>query len=240
MGNRGRIVLGILSFWPTVYLALWHLVGLLVLLGAWEMPPAGPLSMWLRVQDAALIPAWTVPLTIGVVGWSLRNVFRNPRVAREDRKAAWSITLLFGWPVALPVYWYRNIWHVDAGEPAPSGGSAKRSRFLRLVLGMATLWPIVHTTVLVVLEESGVVTRIELQDAEGQLFYGLGAYLMVVCTLGPLMTVFVCDVFTNERFATDAKRGSWALTLFLGHIIVMPVYWYLYMWRRPKGVRNPT
>ena len=180
---------------------------------------------------------------MGLWFWYLRDVRRNARVAREDRKATWQMALLLGWPVVIPVYWYRNIRPGSEDESAARAApetSDTRTLFLRLVLGLATLWPIVYTTVLVVLEECGVVIRIEELGAEGKFFYSLGAYLMVLCTLGPLMTVFVCDVFTNRRLPTDVKRSSWVLALFLGHILVMPAYWYLYMWRRPKGVARPA
>jgi hypothetical protein len=42
------------------------------------------------------------------------------------------------------------------------------------------------------------------------------------------------NVFRNERVNND-KKVLWAVVLFMGGMIAMPIYWYLYIWRDEKG-----
>ena len=69
--------------------------------------------------------------------------------------------------------------------------------------------------------------------------------LTMLLTIG-LMIFYVVNVFRNEQVKKDAKV-LWAVVLFMGGIIAMPVYWYLYIWRdmpntsppRPPGTLCP-
>ena len=57
-------------------------------------------------------------------------------------------------------------------------------------------------------------------------------FATMLLTVG-LLIVYVVDVFKNDRIAPD-KKLLWAVALFMGGIIAMPVYWYLYFWRDAK------
>ncbi len=48
-----------------------------------------------------------------------------------------------------------------------------------------------------------------------------------------LLFIYIKNVFKNDRVAQD-KKALWAVCLFLGNIIAMPIYYYLYIWREPK------
>ena len=45
-----------------------------------------------------------------------------------------------------------------------------------------------------------------------------------------LIAIYIYDHFHNDKVDKD-KKALWAVVLFFGNIIVMPVYWYLYVWR---------
>jgi hypothetical protein len=45
-----------------------------------------------------------------------------------------------------------------------------------------------------------------------------------------LLIIYVRYLFKTDRVAQD-KKTLWAVVLFLGSMIAMPVFWYLYMWR---------
>ncbi len=48
-----------------------------------------------------------------------------------------------------------------------------------------------------------------------------------------LLVIYIRHVFTTDRVPQD-KKALWAVVLFLGNIIAMPIYWYLYIWREQE------
>jgi hypothetical protein len=44
-----------------------------------------------------------------------------------------------------------------------------------------------------------------------------------------LLGIYIVNVFKNDRVSKD-KKALWVVVLFLGNMIAMPVYWYLYIW----------
>ncbi len=111
----------------------------------------------------------------------------------------------------------------------------------KLILGLATLWPVIYVVI----------------------FMGFCFYLMIKDSAGPqasaeppffftcivvihgftslwifgLLLYYICNVFANPA-VPDQKRALWAVVLFLGNFIAMPVYWYLYVWSPPEGAQG--
>ena len=48
-----------------------------------------------------------------------------------------------------------------------------------------------------------------------------------------LLVIYMIHVFKTDRVSQD-KKALWAVVLFLGNMIAMPIYWYLYIWKEPK------
>lgn len=48
-----------------------------------------------------------------------------------------------------------------------------------------------------------------------------------------LLVVYMTHLFKTDRVSQD-KKVLWAVVLFLGNIIAMSIYWYLYIWKEPK------
>jgi hypothetical protein len=58
---------------------------------------------------------------------------------------------------------------------------------------------------------------------------------VTVMALVLLLTAFyIVHLFRSDRVPAD-KKALWAVVLFLGNLLAMPVYWYLYMWPRANG-----
>lgn len=53
-----------------------------------------------------------------------------------------------------------------------------------------------------------------------------------------LMVFYIYNIFQNERIDGE-KKALWAVVIFLGNMIAMPVYWYLYIWREPTKSKEP-
>ena len=47
-----------------------------------------------------------------------------------------------------------------------------------------------------------------------------------------LLIIYIVHVFKTDRVPQD-KKALWAVVLFLGNMIAMPIYWYLYIWKEP-------
>jgi len=57
-------------------------------------------------------------------------------------------------------------------------------------------------------------------------------HILTMLWLMALTVFYMVNVFRNERVDKDQKV-LWAVVLFMGNIIAMPIYWYLYIWKEP-------
>jgi len=110
----------------------------------------------------------------------------------------------------------------------------------KVLLGLASLWPFVYMIFFFIFVLS---SFFFLSSSPGQEF-GPPVSFMVVFLLHLLtilwimaLTVFyIVNVFRNERVDKD-KKVLWAVVLFMGNLIAMPIYWYLYIWKQPAMTR---
>ena len=63
-------------------------------------------------------------------------------------------------------------------------------------------------------------------------------HLLTMLIVMALMVFYIVNVFKNERVDKDQKV-LWAVVLFMGNMIAMPVYWYLHIWKSAPAV-NPS
>jgi hypothetical protein len=57
-------------------------------------------------------------------------------------------------------------------------------------------------------------------------------HLLTMLWIMALTVFYIVNVFRNERVDKD-KKVLWAVVLFMGNLIAMPIYWYLYFWKEP-------
>lgn len=114
MKKPTKILVGLASLWPFVYMILFFIFFLSSFFflsaspGQEFGPPVGFIVIFLL---HLLTMLWIMALTI----FYIVNVFRNERVDK-DKKALWAVVLFMGNMIAMPIYWYLYIWK----EPAPS------------------------------------------------------------------------------------------------------------------------
>jgi magnesium-transporting ATPase (P-type) len=60
-------------------------------------------------------------------------------------------------------------------------------------------------------------------------------HMIVIVLILALMAFYIVHLFRTDRVPGD-KKALWAVVLFLGNLLAMPVYWYLYVW--PKANRG--
>ena len=104
----------------------------------------------------------------------------------------------------------------------------------KLFLGVATLWPIVYVFLFFVFIFSTILSGPETGEAFGRKFALIfGLHLLTMLIIMALTVFYIVDIFRNNRVSKDQK-ALWAIVIFLGNAIAMPIYWYLYLWKEPS------
>lgn len=111
----------------------------------------------------------------------------------------------------------------------------------KIALLAATLLPIVYTMLFVV----GVVVmaatsfrRTAPSEKPDLGFFPIivGMHIAVMLLSLGLVCFYIVYLFKTPRVAND-KKALWAVVLFMGGFIAMPIFWYLYIW--PESVAVP-
>ena len=55
-------------------------------------------------------------------------------------------------------------------------------------------------------------------------------HFLTMLEIFALLVIYIIHVFKTDRVSQD-KKALWAVVLFLGNMIAMPIYWYLYIWK---------
>ena len=63
-------------------------------------------------------------------------------------------------------------------------------------------------------------------------------HLFTMLWMMGLTIFYIVNVFRNDRVDKD-KKALWAIVIFMGNIIAMPIYWYLYIWQEAPAGSQP-
>ena len=100
----------------------------------------------------------------------------------------------------------------------------------RKVLGVVTLWPLIYLVFFFVVVGVAAAQGGGDPDNAGLFIpFGVLAALHVATMLliVGLLIVYIRDAYSNPQIEDD-KRTFWAVVLFMGSMIAMPIYWWLY------------
>lgn len=116
----------------------------------------------------------------------------------------------------------------------------------KVLLGAATIWPFIYLALFIVFIFATIfLTRGGVPDGGASgggfpipvvLIFSL--HSLTILWVWALIAFYIVNVFRNDRIDKD-KKVLWAVVLFMGNMLVMPVYWYLYIWR-DDGVPSTT
>lgn len=111
----------------------------------------------------------------------------------------------------------------------------------KVLLGALSLWPLVYTALfigfffLAMLFGPG---RAETGTSVGpQWALFIGVHLLTMLLILALEVFYIVNIFRNKRVESD-KKALWAIVIFFGNAIAMPIYWYLFIWKE-ANVGNP-
>jgi hypothetical protein len=109
----------------------------------------------------------------------------------------------------------------------------------KVLLGLATLWPFFYLILFFVF----ILSMVLLESGGG----GDGAppiiaiifplHLLTMLIIAALTVFYIVNVFRNNRVDKD-KKALWAIVIFMGSVIAMPIYWYLYVWKEEPAAAS--
>jgi hypothetical protein len=107
----------------------------------------------------------------------------------------------------------------------------------KILLGLATLWPFLYLILFFVFIFASFIFMPAQQGEQSGLPVAFGVlfaihFLTMFWIIG-LTIFYMVNVFRNDQVDKD-KKVLWAVVIFLGNMIAMPVYWYLYIWKEPS------
>jgi hypothetical protein len=116
----------------------------------------------------------------------------------------------------------------------------KRSN--KILLGLATLWPFAYLILFFFIIFGSIFFVFNTGDQESgpPLFFLLivPLHLLTMIWMIALTVFYMVNVFKNDRVDKD-KKVLWAVVIFMGNMIAMPIYWYLYFWKEAPDSANP-
>lgn len=104
----------------------------------------------------------------------------------------------------------------------------------KVLLGIATLWPIAYLVLFFVFIFSAFLISPETGGAGVARGFTLifALHLLTMLVIAALTVFYIVNIFRNNQVAKDQK-ALWAIVIFMGNAIAMPIYWYLYIWKEP-------
>jgi uncharacterized membrane protein (DUF485 family) len=115
----------------------------------------------------------------------------------------------------------------------------KPNRILRIVLGLVTLVPLVYLgTFLVYLSPR--LAQLARDQTQGRAaYYHLFSLVLQLHVAAVFVVLILMGVYAVLAYKAPGvpseKRTSWMVAVCMGSIVVMPVFWYLYVWRSVGG-----
>jgi len=104
----------------------------------------------------------------------------------------------------------------------------------KILLAVATLWPFVYMILFFVFVFSSILFMpSQAGEQSGPPFFFvvfIALHLFTMLWILALTVFYMVNVFRNDRVDKD-KKVLWAVVIFMGNMIAMPIYWYLYIWK---------
>lgn len=104
-----------------------------------------------------------------------------------------------------------------------------------LLLAGFTLWPIVYMFLFMAFMFSQVFIGMD-NPTQGdgmplafKIIFPL--HFLTMLEIFVLIAVYIWHIFKTDVIAQD-KKALWAVVIFLGNMVAMPVYWWLYIWKQ--------
>jgi hypothetical protein len=121
------------------------------------------------------------------------------------------------------------------------------SKPTKVALGLLTVWPLAYMCLFFAMIAFFMFTIMAAARSHGPAPEGIDFWFFVVfalhfatalLTMG-LMVFYIVHLFQTNLVAND-RKVLWAIVLFMGGPIAMPIYFWLYLWREPPPAPLPS
>ena len=118
------------------------------------------------------------------------------------------------------------------------------SRRAKLFVGALTLWPILYIFLFIaftfgmIFYAGGADAATRAQEPPVAIMLVFALHFATILLIFGLIAFYIVYLFKTERVAQD-KKALWAAVLFLGGMIAMPVFFYLYIWPEAGPDQKP-
>lgn len=103
------------------------------------------------------------------------------------------------------------------------------SKVKKILLGIATLWPIIYMFIFLGFMFFFITNTTNPEIIFGYLF---GGHIFTMLLMIILLIIYIRDVFKNDM-VIETRKTLWTILLLFGNMIAMPIYWYIYIWKKP-------
>ena len=116
MSKYKKIILGIFTFWPIVYMVIFFLFFLQSFFMAFskKVHPNFSGIVFFIIFGLHFL---TIILVVFLLIIYIINVFKNKKIS-PDMKTFWAVVLLLGNFIAMPIYWYLYIFKEQNQKPS--------------------------------------------------------------------------------------------------------------------------
>jgi len=108
------------------------------------------------------------------------------------------------------------------------------SRGKAITLAVFTIWPILY----MILFMGAMFTMMALSFSGTSpsseppiMMIILPLHFLTMLEIFVMIIIYIIHIFKTEKVPQD-KKALWAVVIFLGNMIAMPIYWYLYIWKQ--------
>ena len=121
----------------------------------------------------------------------------------------------------------------------------KITKPLALILAVFTAWPFLYMVLFMGFMFSSFLWMGAGPGAGGRggppnfFFLIFALHFDTILEVFALLVVYIIHLFKSPSVAAD-KKALWAVVLFLGNMLAMPVYWYLYIWKPLQADTAPA
>jgi hypothetical protein len=120
------------------------------------------------------------------------------------------------------------------------------SRPVKVVIGVLTAWPVLYIFLFFGFIVASMIWMSQLPKGGGADSSGppiaflllFAAHFATILLMFGLIAFYIVYLFKTDRVPQD-KKALWAAVLFLGNMMAMPVFFYLYVWPEEWPRKKP-
>ncbi len=111
-----------------------------------------------------------------------------------------------------------------------------------ITLGIFSVWPILYMILfmgtIIIMMASTLAGHPPGNGQQKIMMAILPLHLFTIFEIFGLVAIYLFYLFKTDVVAQD-KKALWAVVIFLGNMISMPIFWYLYIWKISKENEKP-